>query len=102
MSTRRKYSREEDEAIFRAVKDSTTSLKASFVSVALQLGRSPQGVANRWYTALSNPEHPNYMGTAMILMKEHRAGINRTNTEKFPIETQVSIWGRILRFLHLC
>ena len=102
MPVRRKYSREEDEAIFRAVKDSTTSLKASFVSVALQLGRSPQGVAYRWYTVLSNPEHPNYMGTAMILIKVHRAGINRTNTEKFPIETHVSIWKKILRFLHLC
>ena len=102
MSTRKRYTPEEDEAIFRAVKDSTTSLKASFVSVALQLGRSPQGVANRWYTALSNPEHPNYMGTAMILIKEHRAGINRTNTEKFPVETRVSIWIRILRFLRLC
>lgn len=102
MPTRRKYTREEDEAIFRAVKDSSTSLKASFVSVALELGRTPQGVANRWYTALSNPEHPSYMGTAMILIKEHRAGINRTNTEKFPVETRVSIWTRILRFLHLC
>lgn len=102
MPVRRKYSHEEDEAIFRAVKDSTTSLKASFISVALELNRSPQGVAYRWYTVLSNPEHPNYMGTAMILIKEHRAGINRTNTEKFPIETHVSIWKKILRFLHLC
>lgn len=102
MPVRRKYTPEEDEAIFRAVKDSTTSLKASFISVALELDRSPQSVAYRWYTVLSNPEHPNYMGTAMILIKEHRAGINRTNTEKFPIKTHVSIWKRILRFLHLC
>ena len=102
MPVRRKYTPEEDQAIFRAVKDSTTSLKASFISIALQLGRSPQGVAYRWYTVLSNPEHPNYMGTAMILIKEHRAGINRTNTEKFPVEIRVSIWKRILRFLHLC
>lgn len=92
----RKWTSEEDAILSRYIDSSVTNLKACFLAVAEQTGRTPGAVANHWYTVLSKRE----MHFATI-SKSHIAK-NRKNGEG--IESNLTIWQRfvsLLSSLHL-
>lgn len=74
-------------------------IKASCEEVAEQIGRTPAGVASHWYAKTS--KRPDVL--AFILASKNKIRRNRKNG-KFAIESNPSIWRRILavlRTLHI-
>lgn len=87
----RKWTPEEDAILSRYIDSSVTNLKACFLAVAEQTGRTPTAVTSHWYSVLSKRE----MHFATI-SKSHIAK-NRKNGEGVPIT--LSLWQRFLRLL---
>lgn len=92
----RKWTPEEDAILSRYIDHNVTNLKACFLAVAEQTGRTPGAVANHWYSVLSKRE----MHFATI-SKSHVAK-NRKNGEG--VESNLTIWQRfvaLIERLHL-
>lgn len=86
----------EDAILSRYIDHNVTNLKACFLAVAEQTGRTPGAVANHWYSVLSKRE----MHFATI-SKSHVAK-NRKNGEG--VESNLTIWQRfvaLIERLHL-
>lgn len=99
MSTRKRYTPEEDEAIFKAIQETPHNIKKCFMMLSLELEREPKSISNRWYNYLSNPESKHYMGTASFLIGRRTISINRKldyeSMKTHPVKVKVSIWKSI-------
>lgn len=87
---------EEDAILTRYVKAGVTNLKACFLAVAEQIGRTPTGVASHWYAVLSKKD------PLFATISETHVAKNRKNGKGVP--STPSIWRRVLmvlRSLHI-
>jgi len=105
MTTRKKWTAEEDKLIVQAVKNNFDNLAKGFREVAKEIGRTPGAVTTRWYQVLSNPENKGYIGSSCFIgfgtdkrypnRKNYREGYSKQEPEK----SAPSFWGRILKLL---
>lgn len=91
-TSNRKWTPEEDAILSRYVDSHVTNLKACFMAVAEQTGRTPTAVSAHWYSVLSKKE----MHFATI-SKSHIAK-NRKNGEG--VQSNLSIWQRFVALLN--
>lgn len=101
----KKWTAEDDKILVEAVKDNFNNLQKGFRKVAEKLDRTTSAVANRWYTALSNPEHKAYVGSSCFIgFSKDKIYKNRKNyceeySKHEPEKTAPSLWSKILKLL---
>lgn len=105
MANNRRWTEEEDKILVQLIKEHPHNKLQAFREVAIQLNRSETSCLNRWYKALSNPEHPKYVGCAFTMLSRKTKFDNRTQYTEHNITSpepmQESLWRRIGRFLRL-
>ena len=99
MTTKRRWSNDEEQVIIDKVRQHSNNLQRAFEEAAEELGRTKYAVEFRWYGKLRNTE------IVFMTVSAKRKNINTKNTMKGKQDTseevQTSIWRRILRLLGL-
>lgn len=102
---RKKWTAEEDETLVQAIKANPHNKAKAFREASEKVGRSAKCCSNRWYQALSNPEHKSYVGCMFTMLSVSSRLDNRTvNREKVhitPTKTKKSLWTKIKALLGL-
>ena len=58
---KRKWTTEEDELIFKTVRENFYNLQKGFKKLAAKINRTAEAVSQRWYSTLSNPKNKGYV-----------------------------------------
>lgn len=103
MSTKRRWTQEEDTILVQTISSGSYNLSKCFISVATQINRDPRGVKQRWYkhvrftsegrkTMLTIGEDSSYTGKNFV-----------PNGKVRPLENKIdtSLWNRLLKVLRL-
>lgn len=90
-----RWTPQEDECLIRHLSEGIDNLHACFIAVSNEIDRSPCAVAAHWYTNVSKRPDIRVLFTAS---KGH-ISMNRKNGKG--IESNYSIWERLLRVLRL-
>lgn len=70
MAKRTKWTVEEDEILVQAINANPhNKAKKPSREVSEKIGRSAKCCSNRWYQALSNPEHKSYVGCMFTMVR---------------------------------
>ena len=106
MSTRNKWTEEEDKILVQAIKANPHNKAQAFRTAASQVNHSVKCCSNRWYQHLSNPESKYYIGTTvftMIGMKSRldNRTINRDGVHITPTRAEKGLWSKIKSLLGL-
>lgn len=107
MAKRTKWTVEEDEILVQAINANphNKAKKPSREVSEKKIGRSAKCCSNRWYQALSNPEHKSYVGCMFTMVGVSSRLDNRTvNREKVhitPTKTKRGLWTKIKALLGL-
>lgn len=101
MTTRRRWTKEEDETLVQVIKDHPHNRSEAFSIAASILDRTVGAIAFRWYNTLSNPESPKYTGCCFTMLGEASSLINRSmvTTKVVPMDHKPSIWYGIKKLL---
>ena len=95
MSTRKKWTQQEDERLLRQVKAFPQNLAKCFLIVSEEIDRTQGAVANHWYTKLSkDPE-------ALCFFTASQCHISKNRKNGMGEPSTVRIWRRLLRILGL-
>lgn len=97
---KRKWTEAEDDIVFYTISENSANITEACKKLAEQLNRTPKSIRLRWYSVLTNIEHPKYKkGACFILLNRTKATINRknSNTPNKPIKK--SLWNKILHWL---
>lgn len=86
-----KWTTEEDAVLERYIDSGVANLKATFIRVSEQIGRTPTAVAAHWYGVLSKGKLHYSTVTPTYVTK------NRKNGAGVPINS--SIWQRVFRII---
>lgn len=100
--TRKKWTKEEDDRLIKAVSENSGNIQQVFRMLAEELGRTRGAVEIRWYGVLNNPNHPKYRGTAcFITISRKKRLINNKieSSKRVSIPHRVSLWNRILKLI---
>lgn len=92
--TCKKWTAEEEKKLLQQVSASPQNLTKCFLAVSESIGRTPQAVANHWYTVVS--KKPN--ATCFFTASPKTVSRNRKNGEG--IESTRSIWQRLMSIIH--
>ena len=92
-SNSRRWTQQEETALLRQVKSFPQNLSRCFIMVAEETGRTPQAVANHWYTVTSKkPENIAYL----FLTPSY---VNRNRKNGIGEETPPTLWIRVMSFI---
>lgn len=94
-TTKRRWTEEEDDRLFRQVKQFPQNLHKCFKIVAEVTGRTPNAVAYRWYTHVS--KNPKYICFFMVSQKN----VNKNRKNCGGALLKYPLWRKILKLLHL-
>lgn len=98
MTTRRKFTKEEDSFILSTVAKNPHNLSECFRQVAIKTNRSSKCIANRWYHYLSKKDSNDKTNTVFITVGKKSVNYNRKiaieNTQQ-PKSKNPSIWRTI-------
>lgn len=89
----RKWTAEEEDKLLRQVRAFPQNLTKCFLIVSESIGRSPQAVANHWYTAVSK----RLDSTCFFIASPKHVSRNRKNGEG--VESNRSIWQRLMQVI---
>lgn len=89
----RKWTAEEEDRLLRQVRAFPQNLTKCFLIVSESIGRSPQAVANHWYTVVSKKPD----STCFFTTSPKHASRNRKNGEG--VESTRSIWQRLMQVI---
>ena len=93
MANQRKWTQAEEERLLRQVRVFPQNLTKCFLIVAEEIDRTPNAVANHWYTVLSKkPDSLSFFTASPVHVSK-----NRKNG--MGVETNTSIWRRLLRII---
>lgn len=92
--TNRKWTAEEENRLLQQVKAFPQNLTRCFLIVSESIGRSPQAVANHWYTVVSKKPD----STCFFTASPKTVSRNRKNDEG--VESTRSIWQRLISIIH--
>lgn len=105
MAQRTKWTAEEDEILVQAIKANPHNKQEAFRKASEEIGRSAKCCSNRWYQALSNPEHKAYVGCMFTMIgmasRLDNRTINRDNVHITPKKTKKSLWAKVKALLGL-
>lgn len=105
MAGNRRWTEEEDKILVQLVKEYPHNKVTAFREAGIKLDRPEKGCRNRWYCALSNPEHPKYVGCAFTMLSRKTKFDNRTQYTEHnitaPEPMPETLWNKIRRFLRL-
>ena len=105
MAGNRRWTEEEDKILVQLIKEYPHNKSKAFFMASQRLDRHEKGCSKRWYCALSNPEHPKYVGCAFTMISRKTKFDNRTQYTEHnitaPEPMSLSLWERIKRFLRL-
>ena len=90
----RKWTAEEEDKLLRQVRAFPQNLTRCFLIVSESIGRSPQAVANHWYTVVSKKPD----STCFFIVSPKHASRNKKNGEG--VESTRSIWQRLMQVIH--
>lgn len=102
MTTRRKWTEEEDRVLLSKIQENPGNLKQVFMETAEELGRNFPGVQSRWYKKLAPRNLNNRTNTAFMTYSAERINCNRKNSyagTQHPSHVRRSKWRRILDIL---
>lgn len=89
----KKWTSQEDERLLRQVRTFPQNLTKCFLIVAEEIDRTPSAVASHWYTVLSKkPDSLSFFTASPVHVSK-----NRKNG--MGVETNTSIWQRLLRII---
>lgn len=100
MTTRRKFTKEEDSLILSTVVKNPHNLSECFRQVAIKTNRSSKCIANRWYHYLSKKDSNDKTNIVFITVGKKSVNYNRKiaieNTQQ-PKSKNPSIWRTIFK-----
>lgn len=99
MTTRRKYTIEEEQIIAEEVSNHQTNIKQGLTIAAERIGRSYSAVNNHWYAVQSKREVCFLVGSATNSAINRK--VIRTSTWDSKRESSCGLFKRILRWLGL-
>lgn len=91
--TNRKWTAEENQQLLRQVRAFPQNLTRCFLIVSEQTGRTPQAVANHWYTVVSKQRD----STCFFTASPHHVSRNRKNG--MGNQSNASIWQRLMNVI---
>jgi len=91
--TYRKWTEEEDDYLLQQVKAMPQNLTQCFIAVSRNIDRSPNAVANHWYSVVS--KRPDV--TCFFTASSHHLSRNRKNGAGVQINR--SIWQRLMQVI---
>ena len=92
--TNKKWTAEEEDKLLRQVRAFPQNLTRCFLIVSESIDRSPQAVANHWYTVVSKKPD----STCFFTASPKHVSRNRKNGEG--VESTRSIWQRLMQVIH--
>nr|DAX67888.1 MAG TPA: MYB PROTO-ONCOGENE PROTEIN, TRANSCRIPTION REGULATION, MYB, C-MYB.58A [Crassvirales sp.] len=100
MTTRRRFTKEEDRLILSTVAKNPHNLSECFREVATKINRSPKCIANRWYHYLSKKDSNDKTNTIFVTVGKKSVNYNRKtameNTQQ-PEKQRSGIWKTIFK-----
>ena len=94
MTTRRRWTNEEEQVLIDQVRINSSNLARAFRNTSNITGRSPQSCRQRWYTKVRHSE------TVFMTIGTNAMSVNsKVSDNTQPVS--VPIWRRILRLLGL-
>ena len=100
MTTKRRFTKEEDSLILSTVAKNPHNLSECFREVAIKINRSPKSIENRWYHYLSRKDSNDKTNTVFITVGKKSVNYNRKtvmeNTQQ-PKSKNPSIWRTIFK-----
>lgn len=99
MAKRTKWTVEEDEILVQAINANPhNKAKKPSREVSEKIGRSAKCCSNRWYQALSNPEHKSYVGCMFTMVgvssRLDNKTVNREKVHITPTKTKRGLWTK--------
>lgn len=105
MTTRKRWTEEEDRILVQAIEANPHNKAKVFREIAARVNHSENSCKIRWYNALSNPESKHYIGCAFSMIsrksKLDNRTINNINTKTTPTKTPKGLWQKIKTLLNL-
>lgn len=89
----RKWTAEEEDKLLRQVRAFPQNLTRCFLIVSESIGRTPQAVANHWYTVVSKKPD----STCFFIASPKHVSRNRKNGED--VGSTRSIWQRLMQVI---
>ena len=103
MRNSKRWTAEEDQVLTTLIKEHFSNKQVAFKKASEEIGRNPKACSQRWYSVLSNPTSPHYVGTAFLSISEKRMVRNRTTKSTIIPETSVkkSLFQKLLNLLKI-
>jgi hypothetical protein len=92
MSKNKRWSKDEDAVLFRAVAEQPNNLQKAFLAVSRTTGRTVSATRQHWYDVLcKNPDKAN---VAFVTVSKKKKVVNGKNKPATPVKK--SLWSKIL------
>lgn len=105
MTTRKKWTDEEDKILVQAIKANPHNKQQVFREIAEKTGHTVTSCSSRWYTILSNPKSDKYVGCIFTMVGVKSNLNNRTicteDTHIAPAKNKAGLWTKIKALLGL-
>ncbi len=88
----KRWTKEEDDRLFRQIKAFPGNLNKCFLIVSEEIGRTPAACASHWYSSLSKKAE-----VAFFTASTRSISKNRKNGKG--VESNPSVWRRLLRVI---
>ena len=100
MTTKRRFTKEEDSLILSTVAKNPHNLSECFREVAIKINRGPKSIASRWYHYLSKKDSNDKTNTIFVTVGKKSVNYNRKtameNTQQ-PEKQRSGIWKTIFK-----
>lgn len=100
MTTKRRFTKEEDSLILSTVAENPHNLSKCFREIAIKINRNPKSIGNRWYHYLSKKDSNDKTNTVFITVGKKSVNYNRKtameNTQQ-PEKQRSGIWKTIFK-----
>lgn len=105
-STRKRWTKEEDEILVQAIKANPHNKSEAFRLASIELtDRDETSCSNRWYKCLSNEYSKHYVGSLFTMIGHYsrleNRTINRENALITPTKNPRGLWAKIKLLLKL-
>lgn len=92
MNKNKRWSKDEDAVLFRAVAEQPNNLCKAFIAVSKETGRTVSGVRQHWYDVLC--KNPSKSNTAFMTISKGKKVVNGKNKPATPVKK--SLWSKFL------
>lgn len=100
MTTKRRFTKEEDRLILSTVAGNPHNLSKCFREIAIKINRDSKSIENRWYRYLSKKDSNDKTNTIFVTVGKRSVNYNRKiameNTQQ-PKEQRSGIWKTIFK-----